>query len=336
MSAEVQWGSMQLMTKVALYYYEGGMRQSEIAERLGLSQPTVSRLLARARAAGIVRTTVIPPAAVHSPMEESLRETYALLDAVVVDDAPEGRDPAADLGARAASYLQATLSSVPILGVSSWSATLLGAASALTPSRAVATEESLSNQGTGGVDTAGDRVVQMVGGHGDLRVQAEAARLLTLLAEALGAQPVALPAPAALASRAARDALIADPALAPVVNLWSQASAALVGIGSIDPSPLLRQSGNAWDAAAQAELTAQGAVGDICLRFIDESGVPVTSSVDERVIGIDLDTFRSIPRRVAVAGGPTKVAAIRAALRGGWVNVLVTDLSTARALLDSP
>jgi DNA-binding transcriptional regulator LsrR (DeoR family) len=306
------------MTKVALLYYEGGMRQSEIAERLSLSQPTVSRLLARARATGIVRTTVIPPAGVHSAIEESLRDAYGLLDVVVVDDAPEGRDRAADLGSRAAAYIQATLSSAPILGISSWSATLLGAASASIP---------LVPGGQGG------QVVQMVGGHGDLRVQAEAARLLSLLAEAMGARPVALPAPAALASRAARDALIDDPALAPVVTMWSEASAALVGIGSIDPSPLLRESGNAWGATEQAELMRRGAVGDICLRFIDEAGNPVASDVDDRVVGIDLATFRRIPRRVAVAGGPAKVAAIRAALRGGWINVLVTDLSSARAVL---
>lgn len=333
MSGDAQWGATQLMTKVALYYYEEGLRQSEIADRLGLSQPTVSRLLARARAAGIVRTTVIPPAAVHSSMEESLREAYGLLDAVVVDDPPPGRDPATDLGARAASYLQATLASVPILGVSSWSTTLLGAASALLPPRPGGSGDDST---TVSADGDADAIVQMVGGHGDPRVQAEAARLLTLLGAALGAQPITLPAPAVLGSRAARDALIDDPALAQVVGLWSQAAAALVGIGSLDPSPLLRESGNAWDADDRAELTAQGAVGDICLRFIDASGAPVVSSVDERVLGVDLDTLRRIPRRVGVAEGSSKVPAIRAALRGEWVNVLVTNLSTARALLDAP
>jgi DNA-binding transcriptional regulator LsrR (DeoR family) len=59
----------------------------------------------------------------------------------------------------------------------------------------------------------------------------------------------------------------------------------------------------------------------------------VASDLDERVVGIDLETFRRIPRRVAVAGGETKVAAIRAALRGGWINVLVTNLSSAQALV---
>ena len=322
MTTEAQWGSAQLMTKVALLYHEGGMRQSQIAERLHLSQPTVSRLLSRARAAGIVRTSVVPPAGIHSELEDALQEAFGLLDAVVVDDAPAGRDADADLGVRASAYLQATLSGVPILGISSWSATLLGAASALAPAASDARRAGATGQ-----------VVQLLGGHGDPRVQAEAARLLTLLADAMGARPVALPAPGALASRAARDALIADPALAPVVALWSEASAALVGIGSIAPSPLLRESGNAWGLEDQADLSGRGAVGDICQRFIDEVGRPVASDLDERVVGIDLETFRRIPRRVAVAGGESKVAAIRAALRGGWINVLVTNLSSAQALV---
>jgi DNA-binding transcriptional regulator LsrR (DeoR family) len=300
MTTEAQWGSAQLMTKVALLYHEGGMRQSQIAERLHLSQPTVSRLLSRARAAGIVRTSVVPPAGIHSELEDALQQAFGLLDAVVVDDAPAGRDPDADLGARASAYLQATLSGVPILGISSWSATLLGAASALSPAASDARRAGATGQ-----------VVQLVGGHGDPRVQAEAARLLTLLADAMGARPVALPAPGALASRAARDALIADPALAPVVALWSEA----------------------WGLEDQAELSGRGAVGDICQRFIDAAGSPVASDLDDRVVGIDLEAFRRIPRRVAVAGGETKVAAIRAALRGGWINVLVTNLSSAQALV---
>jgi DNA-binding transcriptional ArsR family regulator len=88
MTTEAQWGSAQLMTKVALLYHEGGMRQSQIAERLHLSQPTVSRLLSRARAAGIVRTSVVPPAGIHSELEDALQEAFGLLDAVVVGDAP--------------------------------------------------------------------------------------------------------------------------------------------------------------------------------------------------------------------------------------------------------
>jgi DNA-binding transcriptional regulator LsrR (DeoR family) len=106
----------------------------------------------------------------------------------------------------------------------------------------------------------------------------------------------------------------------------------LVGVGSLEPSPLLRASGNAIAEEDQAQLRGLGAVGDICLRFFDSGGAHVDSPLDSRVVGIAADTLRSVPRRVAVAGGDRKFTAIRAALRGGWLSALVTDLGVARRL----
>jgi len=108
---------------------------------------------------------------------------------------------------------------------------------------------------------------------------------------------------------------------------------AIVGIGSLEPSPLLRQSGNAVSPEDLQLLRDAGAVGDICLRFFDERGIPVSSSFDDRVVGISVPQLLAVPRRVAVAGGERKEAAILGAVTGGLVNVLVTDVATARRLL---
>ncbi len=305
------------MTKVARLYHEQGVTQSEIARRLHVSQAKVSRLLARARDEGIVRTTVTAPPGLHLDLEDGLQERYGLDDAVVVADASKGVDPSGDLGAKAAPYLEATLAGAGALGVSSWSATLLVAAEVL-------------GRTAGGLT----HVVQLVGGHGDPATQVRAMRLLTLLATATGAAPVSLPAPGTLSSPTARDALMADASIAPVLEMWDELTVALVGIGSVDPSPMLRESGNAWSADDMRALTDLGAVGDICLRFFDADGVPAKSVVDDRVVGIDLDSFGRIPRRIAVAGGAHKVAAIRGALLGGWINVLVTNRATAEQLVD--
>jgi len=115
---------------------------------------------------------------------------------------------------------------------------------------------------------------------------------------------------------------------------WRRLTMALVGIGSLPPSPLLRASGNAVDPADQDKLLAAGAVGDVCQRYFDWTGTLIRSDLDERVVGIDADTLRRIPHRVGIAGGQSKHAAIHAALTGGWVNVLLTDTSTAEALLN--
>jgi DNA-binding transcriptional regulator LsrR (DeoR family) len=40
-----------------------------------------------------------------------------------------------------------------------------------------------------------------------------------------------------------------------------------------------------------------------------------------------------VERRIGVAGGAAKLAAIRGAVRGRWINILITDVEVARALL---
>jgi DNA-binding transcriptional regulator LsrR (DeoR family) len=95
----------------------------------------------------------------------------------------------------------------------------------------------------------------------------------------------------------------------------------------------LRASGNAADLADQDTLHAAGAVGDVCLRFFDTAGNLVPSALDDRVVGIDANTLRKIPRRIGIAGGQSKHGALHAAVTGGWVNVLITDTATAAALL---
>ena len=130
-----------------------------------------------------------------------------------------------------------------------------------------------------------------------------------------------------------RESLLNDAAMESIAKEWPRLTMVLAGIGSLPPSPLLRASGNAADLADQDRLHAAGAVGDVCLRFFDAAGTLVPSDLDDRVVGIGADTLRRIPRRIGIAGGESKHKAIHAAVRGGWVNVLITDTGTAAALL---
>lgn len=314
--------NLRLMARVARMYHEQGQTQSRIAETLSISQARVSRLLRSATEIGIVRTTVTLPAGVHTDIEEKLTAAYGrfgLVDAVVVESAARDSDPTRALGAAAAQYLEATLKGGELVGISSWSATLLACVEAMRAARA---------------QTA-DRVVQIVGGLGDPSVQMQASRLLGLFASCTGAAPIFMPAPGMLGSRDARDSLTADPTVASVMSLWQGLTLALVGIGGIEGSRLLRESGNALSEADRKMLKRNGAVGDVCLRFFDGEGRPIDSSVDDRVMGITHDELLRIPRRVGVAGGAGKHAAIRGAVLGGWVNVLITDLDEAERLIKS-
>ncbi|WP_192810253.1 sugar-binding transcriptional regulator [Actinomadura rudentiformis] len=312
---------LRLMTRVARMYHERGMRQPQIAEELRISQPRVSRLLKQAVELGIVRTIVVPPAGVFTDLEEAVQTRYGLRDMAIVDVEGEGEEVLPALGAATAVYLETTLMEGDRVGISSWSATLL------------ATVEAMRSKPGGRFL---EQVVQLVGGVGDPKVQVQATRLMGRLADITGAEPIFISAPGVVGNRAARDAIVADPKVADVIASWDRLTVALVGIGSLEPSPLLRQSGNIFSAEEQEELRRLGGVGDISLHFFDEDGTLLNTDLDERVIGIAPDTFRGIPRRIGVAGGHRKYAAIRAALRGGWIDVLITDLGVARRLADEP
>jgi DNA-binding transcriptional regulator LsrR (DeoR family) len=309
---------LRLMTKVARLYYEHGLRQPEIGKQLSLSQAMVSRLLAAAQAEGIVRTTVTAPAGVYPEVEEELERRYGLKDAIVADcavDAPE--QVLRDIGSAAAAYLETTLGGDEVVGISSWSETLLRMVGSMQPVR----------RGAAG------HVVQILGGIGNPTAEVHATRLTQQLASLLKAEPHFLPAPGVTAAADATAHYLAEPPVAETTAFFDRLTVALVGIGALHPSRLLGASGNVFAEEELEELEQLGAVGDICLRFFDAAGARVASRFDDRVISLTLEQLRRVPRAVGVAGGADKVEAIRGALEGRLINVLITDRFTSERLL---
>lgn len=307
------------MTKVARLYHERGVLQPEIARRLHVSQARVSRLLKQAEQEGIVRTTVVLPEGMWTTaLEDELEEAYGLREAVVVECFDQSEEGIAyDLGVATATYLEASLTGGDVVGISSWSATLLAAVDAM---------RRLPRVGA-------DRVFQLFGGVGNPSAEAHAARLTQRFADLTGAKPTFLLAPGIATSVEAREALMQDRFVQEAMAALDTVTLALVGIGALEPSSLLQSSGNIFAEEELQALGERGAVGDICLRFFDAAGGPVASDFDRRVIGVALEQLRGVDRSVGVAGGQRKYEAIRGALLGGWVNVLVTDHTTAERLI---
>jgi DNA-binding transcriptional regulator LsrR (DeoR family) len=308
---------LRLMTKVARLYYEQGLRQAEIADRLDLSQSRVSRLLKQAEKEGIVRITVAVPSGFHAELEDRLQALYGLREAVVVDcEHDDDQEALRAIGAAAAAYLETTLTAGEILGISSWSETLLAMLDNMHPQ----------------AQPGAEAVVQILGGSGNPAAEGHATRLTSRLAQLVGGEARFLPAPGVVGSRESRRALLDDPFVAAAMRWMEEITLAIVGIGALTPSKLLAASGNVFTARELQELDEMGAVGDICLRFFDADGVPVASALDERVIGLDLEQIKQPRRTLALAGGPRKFSAIQGALRGRFVNVLITDRFTAERL----
>jgi DNA-binding transcriptional regulator LsrR (DeoR family) len=312
---------LRLMAKVARMYYEGGQRQPQIAERLSLSQATVSRLLRRAEREGIVRITVSAPPGAHPALEAALEARFGLKAALVVDSLEDEEEQVLrDLGAAAAHYVETTIRAGEVVGIDSY-ASLRAMESAMQP-RGV---------------PPGIRVVQLAGGAGNPAADQHATQLTRRLAVLLRGEAVLLPAPGLAASAAAREVFLQDPYVRAALHTLSLVTLALVGIGAIARAG---RSGPSYMDLFSAEekglLDAHGAVGFICHRFFDGDGQPIVTELDRRITAMTREQLARVNRVVGISGGPRRLAAIRAALLGRWVNVLITDRFTAERLLTEP
>lgn len=308
---------LRMIARVAQMYHIEGQRQAEIAGHLRISQATVSRMLKRAQEEEIVRTTVVAPSGTYADLEAALRSGFGISEAVVVECA-EDREGAvmARIGEAAAHFLEATLQPDAIIGVSSWSETILMMVDNIHPIK-------------GG---KAKYVVQTLGGMGNPRVQTHANQLTTRLAKLTGAEPHLLSAPGVAQSREAKLVLLGDPYVRETMDLFGKITLSIVGIGAMEPSSMLAGSGNVFSSRELAEIEEAGGVGDISLRFFDVQGGYVKTPLDERVIGMSLEELSKTERVIALAGGPSKTAAIRGALRTGVIDILVTDKFTAERL----
>ena len=307
----------RLLHKVARAYYDDGLTQQQIGERFGLSRVKVSRLLRSAREEKIVQITIAPPQSSNTEIEQRLEEQYGLKEALVVT--PSSYAPAtlvSELGSVAAACLTRGLQGNEVVAVS-WGKAVLSVVDALQPT-------SLPEV----------RVVQLIGGLGELEARTHGADLARRMAQTLGAKPRLIHAPGIVKDKTVRDALVMDPQVADTLELAGRADVALVGLGVCEAGSTLLASRDTLTAGEVEELRALGVVGDIALQFFDRDGHRVTHPIHERTVGTALETIKGIPRVIGVAGGKEKVAVIRAALCGGLVNVLVTDDQTASQLLD--
>jgi DNA-binding transcriptional regulator LsrR (DeoR family) len=303
-----------LITKVADLYYLRHLTQQAIADRLGVSRPTVSRLLRRSRAEGIVKIEVTYPDGHQHELERTLEDRFRLREAIVIHGRPESPSlTRRALGEAAAAHLDRMLAGAERIGIS-WGTTLASLVDHVRPRK---------------VRSA---VVPLVGGLGQAAPEIHANDLARRLAEAHQGTAHLLHAPAIVATGGVRTALLTDPGIRRVLDLACRVDIALVGIGALVPSSTLIHSGY-LNARELTTLRRNGAVGDICTRSFSAEGAGIGGALDARIMAVGLDDLRRIRTVIAVAGGLEKAEAILGALRGGLVTVLVTDHLAARAVL---
>ena len=305
----------RFLTQVAWAYHVEGLTQEKVAEKLGATRLRVNKALSEARARGLVRITFNTAFAACAESEAALRARFGLRQAYVAPEPMDPRDVQTIIGAALGNLLSEVLAdrAVRLFGMS-WGGTL-----------------NIATRFVAAVERPDLEVISVMGGltrGSDLN----SFEITTRLADLLGAQHSYFTAPLYAGSRESRDTIMQLDVFREVLEKLRGVDAMAMAAGDISKNSLLMRDGLPNDVTME-ELRALGAVGDALGVVIDAEGQPIDHPINERVIGIGLEDLADIPNVILAAGGPHKVPVVRAVLRRGVVNTLVTDEATARALL---
>lgn len=310
----MDYEKQRLCIEAARLYYLNDYSQQAIAVRLGVSRPTVSRLLQAAKEQGYVRISIVDPMEDMDALGEQVKKKYGL-DSVLVSYSPlnEYQEIKKHISKKAADYLHETVQDADIIGVT-WGTTM----------HAVALH--LQQKQVKGVE-----VVQLKGGVSHSHVNTYAVETVNLFAEAFHTIARYLPLPVIFDSQAVKKMVEQDRHIHRIIELGKQANIAVFTVGTVKEDALLFRLG--YFNQEEQKLLQKIGKGDICSRFFDDEGNICSEEINSRTVGIDLPDLRKKEKAILVAGGQRKVEAIRASLRGKYANILVTDQFTAQALL---
>lgn len=304
----------KLSINVAKLYYRSEYSQQRIAEELGISRPSVSRLLQYAKDKGYVKIQIMDPVEDMSNMEQMLVEKYHLHEVRIASSTINDENEIKKyIGIKAAEYLDSIVQDGDIIGVG-WGTTLYDMSCSLLP-RVL----------------KGSQVVQLEGGVTHSKWRNYAKDILENFSNNYSTIAQYLPLPVVFGSREVKEMVDQDRHIKRVLEMGSHANIAVFGVGTVRPNALFFRLGYT-DQEEQTRIQ-QIAVGDICSRFFDADGRICNKELDARTVGITLDELRNKEHSIMIAGGEAKVPAIRAALKGHYANVFITDQFTAKELL---
>ncbi len=296
-------------------YYEEGRTQHDIAEIMGISRATVNSYLADARSRGIVNISLEPSRLSSLAIAQALKRHFGLQDCLVVPSDDGSKALIDRLGVAGGQALGKLLKSGDTLAVA-WGRTVLAVAENI---RATSLQDITVVQATGGTRASFAYTPELC---------------TAAVARATGGRMISLTAPALVADPLIQAAFLRETLIEEQFLALAHANKALFGISSLRPNSTIHTSGF-FESVSIQEYLSKNAVGVVAGRFIDPHGHPVQGPLDDRTIGISLDMLKGIDMRIAVAGGFDKVPAILAALRGGYINVLITDAATGRGILNA-
>jgi deoxyribonucleoside regulator len=305
-----------LLAQISSMYYEQGMTQNEIASQLGLSRVKIYRLLKQAKEEQVVQITINWPIKRQAQLEQALKQAFGLKEALVL--ATASQDPVSALqrlGQLSARYLEQVLKDGTTMAVC-LGRTTYEVVNAIRPGF-----------------QARVRVAQAIGSMPFAMRELDSAALARQLAQKLGGEVLYLSSPVLADSPEAAEVLRSQQGIERTLAAARAADVALVGIGNLDPATSGFVKAGFISPAELAELTADGAVGDVAGQIFTKDGRLHPCQFNRRLIGITFEELCRIPTTIAVAMGPEKPQAILGCLRTCTIKVICTDDRTAGEVL---
>jgi deoxyribonucleoside regulator len=305
-----------LMIQVAQMYYYRKLSQKSIAAKLGLSVPTVSRILDQALNNGFIKVEVVSQKRRIKDLARKMCARFGLVQAIVIRSLPTANLDSLKkiLGKTACETLFENVKPGNVVGIGP-GGTMLELVESLNPERRL----------------PGLTLIPLMGGWGYGGVAYEVNKLLSSAASALHCDFHLMPCPALVSSEDLRLSLLREPLIEEIVTLWENVDVAVFSIGGEVENgnyPQLRSN-----EALVSQSRQHGAVGDVLGRFIGAKGEVLDVDANKRIIAIPTDLFKKIPLRIGIGGGNAKIRAARAALQGGFINIFVSDESTCETIL---
>ncbi len=295
-----------LMLKAAWYYYFENLTQQAIADRLSISRMRVIKLLEAARQTGVIQFRLRSDGVGMMEVSRRLMEKYRLKDVFIIPTPDAGAQPNEAVARAGAMYVADRLGDNACINVG-YGDTLSRTLNHLaTMVQSPVTCISL----TGGVSYY----------------------LPNARSNIFNARLVLMPAPLLASTPEMAAAMLAESSVSEIIRMASLSSFTLVGIGSMDDSATIIKSGM-LSQADLLQLRTSNAVGDVLCHFLGADGQLISTPIEDRLIATPLSGLKAMPNVVGLAAGSQKVEAIRAVLRGGYLDVLITDEATANLLL---
>ena len=295
-----------LMVKAAWYYYFENMTQQAIADRLSISRMRVIKLLDSARQTGVIQFRLRSDGVGMMEQSRALVEKYHLKDAFLIPSGDEETTINESIARAGAMYIADRLGDNACINVGygdTLSRTLNHLATMVeTPVTCVSL--------TGGVSYY----------------------LPNTRSNVFNARLFLMPAPLLASSPEMAAAMREESSISEIFQMAELASFTLVGIGSMHDSATVIKSG-VLSRSDMFYLRMHNAVGDILCHFFDRDGALLQTPIEDRLISTPLPRLKAMRNVIGLAAGAQKAEAIRAALLGGYLDVLVTDEATATLLL---